>query len=52
MTQIMNEYNFFVNKCIIKMSNKAKDTDINNGTYYFFNNINIKFFDPDNIKTD
>ena len=35
------------------MSNKAKDIDIKNRTYYFFNDIiNIKFFEPDNIKID
>ena len=35
------------------MSNKVKDLDINNRTYYFFNdNINIKMFDPNNIKVD
>ena len=35
------------------MSNKVKDIDIKNQTYYFFNDIiNIKFFDPDNIKID
>ena len=29
----------------------AKDIDIKNQTYYFFNDIiNIKGFDPDNIK--
>ena len=29
------------------MSNKVKDIDIKNGTYYFFNDIiNIKSFDP------
>ena len=29
------------------MSNKVKDIDIKNGTYYFFNDIiNIKNFDP------
>ena len=35
------------------MSNKVKDIDIKNRTYYFFNEIiNIKNFDPNNIKTD
>ena len=35
------------------MSNKVKDLDINNRTYYVFNdNINIKMFDPNNIKVD
>ena len=33
------------------MSNKVKDIDINNQTYYFFSDIvNIKNFDPNNIK--
>ena len=33
------------------MSNKAKDIDIKNHTYYFFDGIiNIKNFDPNNIK--
>ena len=35
------------------MSNKVKDIDIKNRTYYFFNYINnIKIFDPNNIKID
>ena len=35
------------------MSNKVKDINIKNRTYYFFNDIiNIKNFDPDNIKID
>ena len=35
------------------MSNKFKDISIKNHTYYFFNNIiNIKKFDPNNIKID
>ena len=35
------------------MSNKVKDIDIKNRTYYFFNYIiNIKKFDPNNIKMD
>ena len=35
------------------MSNKVKDIDIKNGTYYFFIDIiNIKNFDPNNIKVD
>ena len=35
------------------MSNKVKDIDIKNHTYYFFNVIiNIKNFDPNNIKID
>ena len=36
-----------------KMSNKVKDIDIKNRTYYFFNDIiNIKNFDPNNFKID
>ena len=35
------------------MSNKIKDISIKNHTYYFFNgNVNIKTFDPNNIKID
>ena len=35
------------------MSNKVKDMDIKNRTYYFFNDIiNTKNFDPNNIKID
>ena len=35
------------------MSNKIKNIDIKNRTYYFFNDIiNIKNFDPNNIKID
>ena len=35
------------------MSNKIKDIDIKNHTYYFFNDIiNIEYFDPSNIKID
>ena len=35
------------------MSNKVKDVDIKNRTYYFFNDmINIKNFDLNNIKLD
>ena len=35
------------------MSNKIKDIDIKNRTYYFFNDIvNIKNLDPNNIKID
>ena len=41
---------FYINKCIIKMSNKVKDIDIKNQIYYFFNDmINIKNFDSNNI---
>ena len=35
------------------MSNKVKDIDIKNRTYYFFNDIiNVESFDPNNIKMD
>ena len=35
------------------MSYKIKDIDIKNRTYYFFDDIiNIKSFDPNNIKKD
>ena len=35
------------------MSNKLKDIDIKNHTYYFFDDIiNIKNFDPKKIKID
>ena len=35
------------------MSNKVKDIDMKNHIYYAFNDIiNIKLFDPDNIKID
>ena len=35
------------------MSNKVKDIDKRNRTYYFFNDIiKIKNFDPNNIKID
>ena len=35
------------------MRNKAKEIDIENLIYYFFNDIiNIKFFDSNNIKID
>ena len=35
------------------MSNKVKDIDINNRTYYFFNDIiNIESFNPNNVKID
>ena len=37
----------------MKISNKIKDINIKNHTYYFFNDIiNIKKFDPNNIKID
>ena len=34
------------------MSNKTKDIDIKYRTYYSYDNINNKNFDPKNIKTD
>ena len=35
------------------MSNKVKDINIKNRTYYFFNDIiNIENFDPNDIKID
>ena len=35
------------------MTNKAKDISMENHTYYFFDDfINIKNFDPNNIKVD
>ena len=35
------------------MSNKVKDINIKNRTYYFFNDIiYIKNFDPNNVKID
>ena len=35
------------------MSNTLKELDIKNNTYYFFDDIiNIKTFDPNNIKID
>ena len=35
------------------MSSKVKDMDKKNLTYYFFNDIiNLKNFDPNNIKID
>ena len=49
----MNSEKFYINKCIIKMSNIVEDMVIKNRTYYFFNDIvNIKNFDPKNIKID
>ena len=50
-TQNMNYEKLYINKCILKMSNKVKDIDIKNCAYYFLNNISkIKSFDPNNIK--
>ena len=34
------------------MSNKVKDIDIKNSTYKFFDDMNIKNFDLNNIKID
>ena len=34
------------------MNNKVKDIDIQNRTYYFLNDIDIKTFNPNNIKID
>ena len=34
------------------MSKKLKDINIKNHTYYFFGIINIKSFDPNDIKID
>ena len=34
------------------MSNNVKDVNMKNHTYYFFDDINIKDFDPNNIKID
>ena len=35
------------------MSNKVKDIDIKNSSFYFFNDIiNIKTFNPNKIKID
>ena len=37
----------------MKRSNKVKDMNIKNRTYYFFNdNVGIEHFDPNNIKMD
>ena len=37
----------------MKISNKVKDTDTKNRTFYFFNDIiNIESFNPNNIKID
>ena len=44
---------FYINKCIMKMSNKVEDIDIKNRTYYVFNDIiDRKIFDPNNIKIE
>ena len=34
------------------MSDKVKDISIKNNTYYFFDDIDINIFDPNNIKID
>ena len=42
-----------INNCITKLSNKVKDIDIKNLTYYFYNDIiNTEKFDSNNIKID
>ena len=42
---------FYINKCIIKLSNEVKDIDIKNCTYYISNVIiNIKSFDQNKSK--
>ena len=47
----MNQEKFYINKCIIEMSNQVKDIHMKNHTYYFFSDIiNIKNFDSNNIK--
>ena len=47
----MNQEKFYINKCIIEMSNQVKDIDMKNHIYYFFSDIiNIKNFDSNNIK--
>ena len=44
---------FYINKCIIKISNKVKDIDIkNHANYFFIDIINIRNLDPNNIKID
>ena len=49
----MNSEKFYTNKCIIKISNKVKDIDLKNRTFYFSNDIiDIKCFDPNKIKID
>ena len=51
MLQIINQILYWPYK--LKISDKFKDIDIKSRTYYFFNDIiNIKCFDPNNIKTD
>ena len=45
----MNLEKFCINRSIIKMSNKVKDKDVKNRTYYFFSGINIFLFTK-NIK--
>ena len=38
---------------MLKMSNKIKDIDIKIRTYFFFDDIiNVKSFDPSNVKLD
>ena len=45
--------NYITRNDILKMSNKVKETDITIQTYYVFDDIiNLKNFDPNNIKID
>ena len=38
---------------MIKISNKVENINLKKHTYYFFDDtINIKYFDPNNIKID
>ena len=47
------EYFLCISDINQKATNKVKDIDINNHTYYFFNNIiKIKKIDRNNMKTD
>ena len=48
-----NKLNKFCIDSINWMSNKVRDINIKNHTHYFFDDIiNIKDFDPNNIKID
>ena len=49
----INYINYITRNDISKMSNKVKETDITIQTYYVFDDIiNLKNFDPNNIKID
>ena len=49
----INNKKLYIKNIKKKISNKAKDKDIKKLTHYFFNDaIDIKKFDPNNIKTD